>query len=348
MSYIENVTINFNENYQAEALANNLLIVESGTDTKAKATAGLSTDKEVWMKSISSSSSDVAYTRNSNLYSPADEIANAKNTIVSPTIKSIVENIAVDTVYHYKGLVDNLKDVIVDNAIWAVVVVDTTITAEEVVGQLPGYGMVLYPLTGDNTRPTLTKGEERIAFYHLQDLTQDLPALGIIASTALKSEPHRSWANRLLSFRPTPASATALGEYKSDRVNAFYVEGNNYYSGTGLAAKGYIDDRFAKDYVTYTIKNGLKKLLLETPKVTYDYRGIKRLETKLESSLRYLGDYGIIKQNLDGKYDFVVTIPEVDKQASEHRQARTIAGNITMSLAGTAERFDIAINVTEV
>lgn len=319
MSYLEKVDINIRETYQAGDLSFNLLLLDTATTSDSAATA---------------------YTKQSDLSGLSDGILKKSLTAI------FAEASGVSTVYYYRvkiGEEVKVKDIQTTNSIWATVVIGSS-TAQNVVDNLPGKGVVLYPLSATTyTKPTYTN--DRLAYYR----TTTPEAIGVVASLALANQPIRTWANRLMKFKPGSNTPGELNTYKTDKVNGFYIEGTNYYAGDGFTSTGkYIDNQFSKDYLVSYLRNEIKSVLLGDPKPKYDYRGIAQIEAVLVNAFNYLGEYGIIEELAEGKYNYIYEVKPRSSQASEDIQNRKLSATAKVFFAGSIEKFGLDISITEI
>ncbi len=312
MSSLTMINININNEYQPSASARNLLLLDKETATDGSF--------ETKTYTINDKGTD-------KLDALSEKAKNTLNAIFS-------EDVKLEEVYYAKYKADydqELKKALGDNAIYATVLLDESLDAKQVVENVLGdTGLVFQQTEG--------KTQDHYENNRLVYVRNKVEVIGVWVSNCLANFPQSTWANRLINYKPSIFNN--LNELKNDKINVFYVDGSNYYSGTGINSQGeHIDKLYAKDYIRQNLKNKLKALLLNDKRVSYDATGFFKIESVLIDAFQSLGQEGIVR-NINGeKYDYEINIPDFDSQTDDDKNNRLVRVHVNFALAGSVEKI---------
>lgn len=130
---------------------------------------------------------------------------------------------------------------------------------------------------------------------------------------------------------------------------AYVTKAGDDVTTEGISQSGvYIDETENMDYVIQNIEYRVQKVFNNTPKISYDNRGIALIESATDTALREAAVNGIIAQNDDGTYDYTVAFGARSATTEADRASRVYNyGTFQFALANAIHYATISGTVTK-
>lgn len=116
----------------------------------------------------------------------------------------------------------------------------------------------------------------------------------------------------LQGITPADVTTTEIGDLHDAKVNTYVQKYGINQTSEGKTTDGeYIDVIRGQDWVEARLAEGISRLLITSPKVPYDVRGISLVLAEVEAVMQQAVANGIIAVDEDGNGLFVVTAPDI-------------------------------------
>lgn len=124
-------------------------------------------------------------------------------------------------------------------------------------------------------------------------------------------------------------------------ANAYVQRYNRNITSRSRTTGGeWIDVIHSKDFLYYAMKERVVRLLMDSPKVPYDNRGIAMLTTEILSVIKDAAEAGMVAKDDDGNYMYSFSVPRYEDIPAEDRANRVLPDvYFDLWLVGAIEKF---------